>query len=145
MATCTKEEKVQIIKWYFGGTSTEAIVELFKKNFENKSVTQDSIFRIIKKFENCGCTSDCQKCWILNIHTNQETTETEVSVAYFIKSAYLRKILPVATCCRVTYLFIPLLCPGAQWRASVVLTLRLEICIYIGILNDTSGVAPGND
>lgn len=58
----TKPEKLQIIKWSYGGNSIHDIVQLFPAAFENRPVPNPStISRIIKAFEEKGCVLGC-KC-----------------------------------------------------------------------------------
>ena len=73
----TREEKIQILKWYFGGHSNREIVNLFIIAFENRPVpTQSAISRIIQKFEKCGCIQNCRKC--KNIDLPRARTVSEV-------------------------------------------------------------------
>lgn len=51
-------EKIQIIKWYYGGRSIRAVKEIFQTTFPNRpSPALDTISRIIKNFEKHGCVS----------------------------------------------------------------------------------------
>lgn len=58
MEIYTTQEKVQIVKWFFGGNSVEAVRNLFMVDFENRPVPAVSTVRkIISNFEKYGCVS----------------------------------------------------------------------------------------
>ena len=58
MSVYLTEEKIQIIKWSYNGKSTRKICELFRRNYENRPVpNQSTISRIIRNFEQSGCVN----------------------------------------------------------------------------------------
>ncbi|XP_071054939.1 histone-lysine N-methyltransferase SETMAR-like [Onthophagus taurus] len=58
MMLFTVAEKVQIIKWFYGGNSVAQIINLFPVAYENRSIpSRGTISNIIKNFERHGCVS----------------------------------------------------------------------------------------
>lgn len=69
MSVYSTEEKIEIIKWYYSGSTAQEIVGRFAFSFENRPIPCEStIFNIIKKFETAGCVVNCKKC----AHHNEE-------------------------------------------------------------------------
>lgn len=63
MLTYTGEEKVQIIKWYYSGSTAQEVVGRFIFAFENRPVpTVATVLNIVHKFESTHCVANCQKC-----------------------------------------------------------------------------------
>lgn len=59
----TKEERVQIIKWYYSGSTAQEVVGRFIFSFENRPVpTVQTVLNIVHKFERTACAADCKEC-----------------------------------------------------------------------------------
>lgn len=54
----TIPEKIQIVKWYYQGKPLRKIMTQFPGAFPNRTVPSlETVSRVIKNFENCGCVS----------------------------------------------------------------------------------------
>lgn len=59
----TKEERIQIIKWYYSGSTAQEVIGRFIFSFENRPVPAvQTVLNIVHKFESIGCITDCHKC-----------------------------------------------------------------------------------
>lgn len=57
------EEKVQIIKWLYSGSTPHEIPNRFSSAFEDRPVpSAETAYSIIKKFEATGCVTNCKNC-----------------------------------------------------------------------------------
>lgn len=83
MERYTLEEKVQIIKWHYGGNSLRRIRVLFEEQFPGRECPSvDTIGRIRNNFENYGClTPRYHKSDIPEIRDEQELLEIMVLAA----------------------------------------------------------------
>lgn len=59
----TPDERLQIIKWYYGGHSANEIVNFFIVAFEDRPIPGVQTVRdVIHKFESSKCLMNCKKC-----------------------------------------------------------------------------------
>lgn len=79
-AVYTTVEKVQIVKWYFGGHSIVDTINLFIVAFQDRPIpTHTAVSYIIKKFENFGCVVNyCKKCCQPEPRHQQMSEEREI-------------------------------------------------------------------
>lgn len=87
MYVYTTEEKIQIVKWYYAGSTIREIVGRFAFAFENRPIpTEHTVLNIIHKFEACGCVTNCRKCLHLqdeeprNRYINEERQNRETMI-----------------------------------------------------------------
>lgn len=88
MPTLSTQEKIKILKWYFGGNSMGDITNLFINEFEGKPIpAKSTISKIVKKFEKYGCVQYCRHCLnvdeprIKTINKEREQRESNVCAA----------------------------------------------------------------
>lgn len=63
MTIYTTEERVQIIKWYYGNNTAAEVVARFAFMFEDRPIpTAQTVLNIVHKFESSGCLKTCKKC-----------------------------------------------------------------------------------
>lgn len=72
--TFTPDERLQIIKWYYGGHSAQEVVNLFIVAFEDRPIPGvQTVRNIIHNFETSKCLLNCKKC-----HNIQDDNEPVV-------------------------------------------------------------------
>lgn len=84
------KEKLQLVKWYYGGNSLQEVVNLFIVAFENRPIPSVStVNRIIRDFESSCCLNFCSKCHPNeNVPLmNQERQEREVEVCALVETS----------------------------------------------------------
>ena len=74
----TKEEKIQIVKWFYGGNSAKIVSDLFSVHFpESQIPSVEGIRKMIKQFEQTGSVlSSKNKMQVLE----PDATEMEVLI-----------------------------------------------------------------
>jgi Helix-turn-helix domain (DUF4817) len=73
MHVYTALEKVQIIKWYYGGHSAQACVDLFSLTFQDRPVPgRQTIYDIVNNFEHSACLQNCSQCHKRNVSPEKE-------------------------------------------------------------------------
>lgn len=71
------EEKVQIVKWWYGGSSAREIRDTFAAKFPNRPIPcHATVQRVITKFEKSGTVLDNCKC-NNNQHNQQQNGNGE--------------------------------------------------------------------
>lgn len=74
VARYTPEQKVQIIKWYYGGNSADRCTELFSVFFQDAPIPcKQTILNVVSTFENSHCVNSCSKCHREEGPVNEET------------------------------------------------------------------------
>lgn len=81
MEIFTKEEKIQFVKWYYGGNSLRSVKTLFVEAFPDRpSPSVDTIHRVIQNFEKHGCISPRSHKGARNNEPNEEREMLEIMV-----------------------------------------------------------------
>lgn len=63
MTVYTPSERVEIIKWFYGGNSAVQCRDLFSIAFENRPIPcEKTILNVVSNFETSFCLQDCHKC-----------------------------------------------------------------------------------
>lgn len=91
MLVFSRDEKLQMIKWYYGGNSFRETINLFIVAFENRPIPAvGTVRKIIQKFENSGCLNVCKKCQPPSEHNvpmNIEREQREVEVCALVETS----------------------------------------------------------
>lgn len=89
MLVYTNKEKIQMIKWYYSGSSAEEVVGRFAFFFENRPVpTFQTVLKIVHTFESTGCVRYCKKCTDREVQQrplNAEREQREVTVCGIVE------------------------------------------------------------
>lgn len=77
MNKLTTKEKIQCVKWYFGGNSVPRVRDLFSDIYENRPIPSiATIQRIIKQFNETGSVAKlCKNCRNMNEENQEENLD----------------------------------------------------------------------
>ena len=65
MAVYTPSEKVQLIKWFYGGNSAVQCRDLFSVHFKNRPIScAKTILNVVSNLETSFCLQECRNCHI---------------------------------------------------------------------------------